>query len=201
MHEWYFIVFSVWEDLCLGSIKVHCTRHCMLEQTLIHLLLFQDVDECTNNNGGCEQMCSNTIGSFLCNCGTGYQLDRNGLNCNGELCMFLASWTKLLSNFYSTVQISMSVTAVTWTIVMRMHSAITQREVLPAPAILATLEMGSAVQVSQWRLLHFYLASVVLLIRTLSTYFYRYQRVWTGNVSMQFQCQLHWHRWQFQLHM
>ena len=186
---------------CLGSINVHFTRHCMLEQTLIHLLLFQDVDECTTNNGGCDQMCNNIIGSFLCNCMTGYQLDRNGLDCNGELCMFLASWTKLLSNFYSTVQISMSVTAVTWTIVMRMHSAITQREVLPAPAILATLEMGSAVQVSQWRLLHFYLASVVLLIRTLSTYFYRYQRVWTGNVSMQFQCQLHWHRWQLQLHM
>ena len=75
----------------MGSINVHCTKHCMLEQTFIHLLPLQDVDECTNNNGGCEQVCNNTIGSFLCDCVTGYQLDRNGLNCNGMLCMFLAS--------------------------------------------------------------------------------------------------------------
>ena len=86
MHERYFIVFSVLKKLCMGLINVHCTRHCMLEH--LHL---QDVDECTNNNGGCEQLCSNTIGSFLCDCGTGYLLDRNGLNCNGKLCVFLAS--------------------------------------------------------------------------------------------------------------
>ena len=44
-----------------------------------------DVDECTINNGGCEQLCSNTIGSFICTCGSGYQLDENGINCNGEI--------------------------------------------------------------------------------------------------------------------
>ena len=35
----------------------------------------------------------------------------------------------------------------TWTTAMRMHSALTQREVSPAPATLATLEMVSTVQV------------------------------------------------------
>ena len=42
----------------------------------------------------------------------------------------------------------MNVRVMTSTTVMRMHSALTQREVSPAPATLATLEMGSTVQVS-----------------------------------------------------
>jgi len=33
-------------------------------------------------NGGCEQMCTNTIGSFYCNCSEGYLLEGNGLNCS-----------------------------------------------------------------------------------------------------------------------
>ena len=43
-----------------------------------------DINECETANGGCEQMCSNTIGSFACSCDVGYWLDRNGLNCNGK---------------------------------------------------------------------------------------------------------------------
>jgi len=42
----------------------------------------------------------------------------------------------------------MSVGVMTQTTVMRMHSALIQRGVTPAPAILATLEMESLVQVS-----------------------------------------------------
>ena len=42
----------------------------------------------------------------------------------------------------------MSVGVMTPTTVMRMHSALIQRGVTPAPAILATLEMESLVQVS-----------------------------------------------------
>ena len=46
------------------------------------------------------------------------------------------------------MQTSMSVRVMTPTTVMRMHSALTQREVSTAPATLATLEMESTVQVS-----------------------------------------------------
>ena len=42
---------------------------------------------------------------------------------------------------------SMSVRVMTPTTVMRMHSALTQRGVIPAPATLATLEMESTAQV------------------------------------------------------
>ena len=43
-----------------------------------------DINECETGNGGCEQMCSNTIGSFVCSCDVGFRLDGNGLNCHGE---------------------------------------------------------------------------------------------------------------------
>ena len=46
------------------------------------------------------------------------------------------------------MQISMSVRMMNPTTAMRMHSALTQRGVIPAPATLVTLEMESTVEVS-----------------------------------------------------
>ena len=42
-----------------------------------------DVDECEINNGGCNQTCSNTYGTFECSCDNGYSLAADGLDCNG----------------------------------------------------------------------------------------------------------------------
>ena len=42
-----------------------------------------DVDECKENNGGCEQMCNNTVGSFTCSCESGYTKSVNGFSCGG----------------------------------------------------------------------------------------------------------------------
>ena len=63
-----------------------CIAYLYILRTNLILIyfLFQDVDECAINNGGCEQVCNNTIGSFLCKCVTGYQLDENGFNCSGK---------------------------------------------------------------------------------------------------------------------
>ena len=49
-----------------------------------------DINECNTTNGGCEHICTNTIGSFNCSCDTGYQLDENGLNCSGESTYIIA---------------------------------------------------------------------------------------------------------------
>lgn len=35
---------------------------------------FPDIDECESNNGGCEDKCVNTEGSFTCACRPGFQL-------------------------------------------------------------------------------------------------------------------------------
>jgi hypothetical protein len=41
-----------------------------------------DVNECLVNNGGCNQICSNSIGSYSCNCQTGFQKSVDGKGCN-----------------------------------------------------------------------------------------------------------------------
>jgi hypothetical protein len=42
----------------------------------------QDVNECLINNGGCQQLCSNSPGSFSCSCGTGFVPTADGKGCN-----------------------------------------------------------------------------------------------------------------------
>ena len=44
-----------------------------------------DVNECLTANGGCQQLCNNTVGSFFCACHIGYSLQLNGFNCSGKI--------------------------------------------------------------------------------------------------------------------
>ena len=57
--------------------------------SIIVLFLFKlytiDINECDTNNGGCEQDCINTIGSYQCQCREGYETNNNGINCTGIL--------------------------------------------------------------------------------------------------------------------
>ena len=43
-----------------------------------------DIDECNTNNGGCNQTCTNNVGSFIGSCQPGYQHDANNQSCNGK---------------------------------------------------------------------------------------------------------------------
>uniref|UniRef100_A0A915JRB8 Tolloid-like protein 2 n=1 Tax=Romanomermis culicivorax TaxID=13658 RepID=A0A915JRB8_ROMCU len=49
---------------------------------------FADRDECDVNNGGCEQICKNVIGSYKCECEAGYVLAPDGHNCKEGGCKF-----------------------------------------------------------------------------------------------------------------
>ena len=42
-----------------------------------------DINECSSNNGGCQQICVNEIGSFHCECTTGYMPVGDGSICQG----------------------------------------------------------------------------------------------------------------------
>ena len=44
-----------------------------------------DVNECETLNGGCQQTCTNTDGSFSCDCTEGYELEMGGTTCQGKL--------------------------------------------------------------------------------------------------------------------
>ena len=50
-------------------------------------MLCIDINECGEDNGGCNQTCLNIDGSFECSCNDGYKLDANGRTCSGKYCL------------------------------------------------------------------------------------------------------------------
>ena len=42
---------------------------------------FTDIDECAENTDGCDQGCTNTAGSFVCSCDSGFTLSSDGRTC------------------------------------------------------------------------------------------------------------------------
>lgn len=52
---------------------------------LCTLLLRTDIDECSEDNGGCQLTCTNTMGSYTCECGADYVWDDVHHACVGEL--------------------------------------------------------------------------------------------------------------------
>ena len=48
-----------------------------------------DINECSENDGGCEQNCENSHGSFVCKCNSGYQLNLDKRNCDGKRYSFI----------------------------------------------------------------------------------------------------------------
>ena len=49
------------------------------------ILFILDIDECTLDTDGCQHTCTNNEGSFICGCNDGYELNEDGLNCDGKL--------------------------------------------------------------------------------------------------------------------
>lgn len=47
-------------------------------------LILAEIDECEVNNGGCDQDCKNTEGSYECACEAGYVLSSNKKTCLGK---------------------------------------------------------------------------------------------------------------------
>lgn len=47
-------------------------------------VLFPDVNECSQQNGGCSHVCYNKLGSFHCACYSGYALSPDSRTCHGE---------------------------------------------------------------------------------------------------------------------
>ena len=43
------------------------------------------MNECADNNGGCEQDCVNQAGSFQCQCVQGFNISSDGQSCEGNM--------------------------------------------------------------------------------------------------------------------
>ena len=64
---------------CTGE---QTTRATCIAETIFLLL---DIDECLETPRRCEDVCTNTHGSFTCSCArSGYQLATDGRNCVGK---------------------------------------------------------------------------------------------------------------------
>lgn len=49
-------------------------------------LLATDINECEVENGGCQDNCANTVGSFNCSCDAGRLLDEDLKSCISKYC-------------------------------------------------------------------------------------------------------------------
>ena len=81
---------------CILAGSVYCDSYtylngklcyCKVNEEVVPMngTLCTDFNECDINNGGCDQICENTIGSFKCSCRPGYNQSQNGVSCDGKL--------------------------------------------------------------------------------------------------------------------
>ena len=110
--------------------------------------MYVDINECEINSGGCDQNCTNTIGSFICNCVLGYELDEDEVTCNGKyewrvliFATYMYSYVNELNYLFVCTQILMSVRLLPTTVIV-MPPVPTQWAVFFAPVALDTLGMG-----------------------------------------------------------
>ena len=46
-------------------------------------ILMLDINECLENNAGCDHTCVNTVGSYYCQCGDDHELHVDNHTCEG----------------------------------------------------------------------------------------------------------------------
>ena len=51
---------------------------------IICMCCYLDVNECLDNNAGCEHNCENTDGSYYCTCNSGFELLSDNHTCKGN---------------------------------------------------------------------------------------------------------------------
>ena len=47
------------------------------------------MNECLSNNGNCSVNCTNTVGSYMCLCNSGYMLNADARTCAGKQYMYI----------------------------------------------------------------------------------------------------------------
>ena len=66
-----------------------------------------DIDECLEELDGCDQICTNTDGSYDCTCMDGYELESDNHTCTGDdymhllhrlLCTYVTGFAKTVPN-------------------------------------------------------------------------------------------------------
>jgi hypothetical protein len=72
-----------------------------VQSILIYIGLLLDINECEFANGGCQDVCTNSEGSFYCSCSGNRELSEDGFSCFGgkqmdhKRCSRLRIWLAL----------------------------------------------------------------------------------------------------------
>ncbi|KAG8041034.1 hypothetical protein G9C98_002022, partial [Cotesia typhae] len=71
-----------------NAMRIAFTSDKNIQKSGFAAVFFTDMDECVNNNGGCQHECHNTIGSYECSCHNGFKLQENGHDCKEGGCKY-----------------------------------------------------------------------------------------------------------------
>ncbi|KAJ6216814.1 hypothetical protein RDWZM_007971 [Blomia tropicalis] len=71
------------------NLRLEFTSDNSVQRPGFNLHYFTDKDECADGkNGGCQHICRNTIGSYVCECNNGFVLHENGHDCKEGSCSY-----------------------------------------------------------------------------------------------------------------
>ena len=87
-------MFSAHCDTMTSTLPCYCLQNiilCRLLNNAFTLVLYTTyaVNECEVDNGGCEEMCTDTPLSYLCSCCDGYELETDRHNCSGKIYCYI----------------------------------------------------------------------------------------------------------------
>ncbi|XP_013067334.2 tolloid-like protein 1 isoform X2 [Biomphalaria glabrata] len=69
-----------------NSLKIEFNSDNSVQKTGFTAEYYTDKDECSVNNGGCQHICRNNIGSFVCDCPEGFTLNDDLRSCKEAGC-------------------------------------------------------------------------------------------------------------------
>ncbi|XP_064618038.1 tolloid-like protein 1 isoform X2 [Liolophura sinensis] len=69
-----------------NTLLIEFTSDNSVEKTGFNAVFFTDKDECAIENGGCQHVCKNTLGSYQCACHNGFTLHENKHDCKEGGC-------------------------------------------------------------------------------------------------------------------
>ena len=83
-------IFGSLEWYVITGFTVLIGTNCFLNALTLLFPSPTDIDECATGNGGCDHICTNTVGSFYCTCRPGYTLQEDGFTCVGKFISLFA---------------------------------------------------------------------------------------------------------------
>lgn len=71
-----------------NNLRIEFNSDNSVQKSGFAAVFFTDRDECATNNGGCQHICKNTLGSYACSCHNGFVLHDNRQDCKEGSCTY-----------------------------------------------------------------------------------------------------------------